>query len=161
MAIHSITVYWEFLCVRHWARYQKYSREKDLKSVCNQGDYIPIERQILNNYAIHFLVIIVTTARNEKQENYDHTQSGQTLPFICVLSLLPLLLPQSHTHAPLFNRNLLLLSRFQESWWIFLTKRGPLESGMANHFSTLALRTPWTVWKGKKIGHWKMNASGQ
>ena len=28
---------------------------------------------------------------------------------------------------------------------------------MANHFSILALRTPWTVWKGKKIGHWKMN----
>ena len=23
--------------------------------------------------------------------------------------------------------------------------------GMANHFSILALRTPWTVWKGKKI----------
>ena len=30
-----------------------------------------------------------------------------------------------------------------------LTKRGPLEKGMANHFSTVALRTPWTVWKGK------------
>ena len=38
---------------------------------------------------------------------------------------------------------------------------GPLEKGMANHFSTLALRTPWTVWKGKKIGHWKMNSPGQ
>ena len=24
--------------------------------------------------------------------------------------------------------------------------------------SILALRTPWTVWKGKKIGHWKMNS---
>ena len=32
--------------------------------------------------------------------------------------------------------------------------------GNANHFSILALRTPWTVWKGKKIGHWKMNSSG-
>ena len=30
-------------------------------------------------------------------------------------------------------------------------KRGPLEKGMANHFSILALRTPWTAWKGKKI----------
>ena len=29
---------------------------------------------------------------------------------------------------------------------------------MANHFSILALRTPWTVWKGKKIGHRKMNS---
>ena len=26
---------------------------------------------------------------------------------------------------------------------------------MANHFSILALRTPWTVWKGKKIGYWR------
>ena len=32
-----------------------------------------------------------------------------------------------------------------------------LEKGMANHFSILAMRTPWTVWKGKKIWHWKMN----
>ena len=43
----------------------------------------------------------------------------------------------------------------------FLTKRGPLEEGMANHFSILALGTPWTVWKGKKIGHRKMNSPGQ
>ena len=28
------------------------------------------------------------------------------------------------------------------SWWRGLTERGPLEKGMANHFSTLALRTP-------------------
>ena len=36
------------------------------------------------------------------------------------------------------------------SWWRVLTKRVPLEKGMANHFSILVLRTPWTVWKGKK-----------
>ena len=46
----------------------------------------------------------------------------------------------------------------QDGRWRVLTKRGPLEKGMANHFSILALRTPWTVWKGKKIGHWKMNS---
>ena len=33
------------------------------------------------------------------------------------------------------------------SWWRDLTECGPLEKGMANHFSILALRTPWTVWK--------------
>ena len=33
---------------------------------------------------------------------------------------------------------------------LVMTKRGPLEKGMANHFSVLALRTPWTVWTGKK-----------
>ena len=35
-------------------------------------------------------------------------------------------------------------------WRVLLTKRGPLKKGMANHFSILALRIPWTVWKGKK-----------
>ena len=39
------------------------------------------------------------------------------------------------------------------SWWKGLTERGPLEKGMASHFSILALRTPWTVWKSKKIWH--------
>ena len=43
------------------------------------------------------------------------------------------------------------------SWWWGLTNVVHLEKGMANHFSILALRTPWTVGKGKKIGHWKMN----
>ena len=32
--------------------------------------------------------------------------------------------------------------------------------GMANRFSILALRTSWTVWKGKKLGQWKMNFPG-
>ena len=31
------------------------------------------------------------------------------------------------------------------SWWRGLTECGPLEKGMANHFSILALRTPQTV----------------
>ena len=44
------------------------------------------------------------------------------------------------------------------SWCRVLTKRGPLEKGMTNHFSILALRTPWTAWKGKKIGQWRMNS---
>ena len=35
------------------------------------------------------------------------------------------------------------------SWWRVLTKCDLLEKGMVNHFSILALRTPWTVWKGK------------
>ena len=36
------------------------------------------------------------------------------------------------------------------SWWRVLTKHGPLGKAMANHFSILALRTPWIVWKGKR-----------
>ena len=47
------------------------------------------------------------------------------------------------------------------SWWRDLTECGPLEKGMANHFSILAFRTPWTVWKGKVIGYWKRNSPGQ
>ena len=42
-----------------------------------------------------------------------------------------------------------------------LTECGPLEKGMENHFSILALRTPWTVWKGKMIGYWKGNSPGR
>ena len=47
------------------------------------------------------------------------------------------------------------------SWWRLLTKRGPLDKGMANHFSILALRIPQTVWKGKNIWHRKLNSPGQ
>ena len=36
-----------------------------------------------------------------------------------------------------------------------------LKKGMANHFSIPALKTPWTAWKCKKIGHWKMNSPGR
>ena len=39
------------------------------------------------------------------------------------------------------------------SWWSVLAIHGPLEKGMANHFSILVLRSPWTVWKGKKVWH--------
>ena len=28
---------------------------------------------------------------------------------------------------------------------------------MANHPSTLTAKTPWTVWKGKQIRHWKIS----
>ena len=42
--------------------------------------------------------------------------------------------------------------------WRVLTRRGPLQEGMANHSSILAARTPWTVWKGKKIWHQKVSS---
>ena len=53
--------------------------------------------------------------------------------------------------------------RSTHNGWVMVEssdKCGPLEKGMANHFSILALRTPWAVWKGKKIRHWKMNSPG-
>ena len=46
------------------------------------------------------------------------------------------------------------------SWWRGLTECGPLEKGMANHFSIFALRTPSTVWKGKMVGYQKRNSPG-
>ena len=55
-----------------------------------------------------------------------------------------------HVEPPKINR----------SWWRGLTECGPLEKGVENHVSMLALRTPWRVWKGKKIWHWKMNSPG-
>ena len=36
-------------------------------------------------------------------------------------------------------------SKMDGSWWRGLTECGPLEKGMANHLSILALRTPRTV----------------
>ena len=44
-------------------------------------------------------------------------------------------------------KSLLQHHRTDRSWWRGLTECGPLEKGMANHFSILALRTLWTVWK--------------
>ena len=41
------------------------------------------------------------------------------------------------------------LDRFFTNWAIREAKCGPLEKGMANHFSILASRTPWKAWKGK------------
>ena len=38
-------------------------------------------------------------------------------------------------------------SKAQRRWMNLMHS---LEKGMANHFSILALRTPWTVWKGKR-----------
>ena len=45
--------------------------------------------------------------------------------------------------------------RTDGSWWRVLTKCGPLEKGMENHFSILALKNPWKYEKAKKIWHWK------
>ena len=49
--------------------------------------------------------------------------------------------------------------KMEGSWWRVLTKC-PLEKGMANLFSVLVLKTPCTVWKGKKIWHWKIKSPG-
>ena len=38
------------------------------------------------------------------------------------------------------------------SWWRDLTECGPLEKGMANHFSILALRTPWKEELPRSVG---------
>ena len=47
----------------------------------------------------------------------------------------------------------------KESSLMHLMKKRTGE-GMADDFSILALRTPQTIWKGKKIGHWKMASPG-
>ena len=39
------------------------------------------------------------------------------------------------------------------SWWRVLTKHDPLEKGMTNHFSILALRTPRTVGTSVQFSH--------
>ena len=46
------------------------------------------------------------------------------------------------------------------SWWRVLTKHGPLEGEGAMHPNILSMRTPWTVWNGKMISHWKISPPG-
>ena len=58
-------------------------------------------------------------------------------------------------------KELYLVRRVPEELWMEgynIVQCGPLEKGMGNHFSILALRMSWLVWKGKKIWHWKMNS---
>ena len=53
-----------------------------------------------------------------------------------------------------------MLCRATQDGWVMVEssdKAWSAEKGMAN-FSILALRTPWTVWKGKRIWHWMMNS---
>ena len=53
-------------------------------------------------------------------------------------------------------------STFMQVIWVqSLGWEDPLEKGDATHSSILALRLPWTVWKGKKIWHWKMDFPGR
>ena len=66
--------------------------------------------------------------------------------------------PQSRKLASLITCTTAFSNSMKLSHAVVLTECGPLEKGLANHFSILALRTPWTEWKGKKIGHWKMNS---
>ena len=40
--------------------------------------------------------------------------------------------------------------RTERSSWRVLTKSGPLEEGMSNHVTILALRMPWNSMKGQK-----------
>ena len=42
-------------------------------------------------------------------------------------------------------------SKMDRSWSRDLTKHGPQEKGVTNHFSILALRTPWIVWKSNNM----------
>ena len=47
------------------------------------------------------------------------------------------------------------------SWWRVLTECGPLERGMANHFSILALKRREAKGKGEKERHTHLNAEFQ
>ena len=53
------------------------------------------------------------------------------------------------------------LPKIDGPYWRVLTKCSPLEELMANHFSILTMKSPWTVWKGKKIRQCKMSSPGQ
>ena len=90
-------------------------------------------------------------SEGRQDENHSHGKLTKLTTWITALS----------NSVKLFESYRVGSAKMNGSWWRVLTKHGPLEKGMANHFCILALRTPWTVWKGKKIGHWKMNSPGQ
>ena len=71
-------------------------------------------------------------------------------PWMYLLKVSPALCSHCSSTYHLAGASLLLPCRATQdgSWWRVLTKHGPLEKGMANNFSVLALRTPGTVWEG-------------
>ena len=89
----------------------------------------------------------------------DHSVIFETASTYCVLDSFV-----DHNGYSIFSKEFLRTAVDKMVIWenviCHLTKRGPLEKGMVNHCSILALRTPWTVWKGKKIGHWETNSAG-
>ena len=85
-----------------------------------------------------------------RNENHNHRKQTKLITWTTALSN-SMKLWACHVRPP----------KMDGSWWRVVTKCSPLEKGMAKHFSILSFRTPWTVWKSKKIGHWKMNSPGQ
>ena len=81
-----------------------------------------------------------------RNENHNHRKQTKLITWTTALSN-SMKLWACHVRPPTMDG----------SWWRVVTKCSPLEKGMAKHFSILSFRTPWTVWKSKKIGHWKMN----
>ena len=65
--------------------------------------------------------------------------------------------PAFHLHEPCCGKGACLTQWSYEPCHTGPPKDRSLEEGMANHSSILASRTPWTVWKGKKIWHQKMS----
>ena len=78
--------------------------------------------------------------KSRKNENNNHRRLSKLITWITALSNSVKLwaMPCRATHDG-------------RSWWRVTIKHGPLEKGMANHFRILALRTPWTIGKGKKV----------
>ena len=83
---------------------------------------------------------------------------------------------QNHNHRKLTNLTTwtTALSNSMKLWamscrdtqdgWVMVESSDKMWStgeGNGKLLQYSSLRTPWTVWKGKKIGHWKKNYSGQ
>ena len=97
----------------------------------------------------------------------ESVMSSCHLILCCPLLLLPPIPPRIRV----FSNESTLCIRWPR-YWSFSFSLSPsnehpglisfrMEKGMANHFSVLALRTPWTVWEGKIIGYWKRNSPGR
>ena len=133
-------------------------------------------KDLLSNY-IHYLVLYWQSIKVNKLESLEWVARGVqgTLAFLFLPSqfLSPTvshLTYANYNYFALMENSLVLACitqwsykpcyawplKMDVSYWRVLTKCGPPEEEMANHSSILARRSPWIVWKGKKIGHQKM-----
>ena len=80
--------------------------------------------------------------RGQTHWNHTHRKLANMITWATALSKSMTLSHAMRGHP----RQMVMVERSDRMW--------SLEKGTANHFSILALRTPWTVWKGKMIGHW-------
>ena len=120
---------------------------KDLLSVAPPSKQDPVSPSVSLSHQEASIGPLPSPSESRYTENHNHRKLTNLITWTTALS-----------NAMNLWAMLCGPPKLDGSWWRGLTKCGPLEKGRGNQY--FCLRTPWTVWKGKKIGHWKMNSPG-